>query len=239
MTTTMTDDELTALLKPRVEALQAQVKEACARADRDPAGVTVIAVTKTVSPRIAALMPTLGLPNLGESRPQELWRKAEAIPTATFHLIGHLQRNKLDRTIPLIAMMHSADSERMLEALNAFGVKHARAVPVLLEVNISREDAKGGIAAEDLAALYAKFHESPGLAIRGLMGMAAYADEPEAARPAFRELRRVRDELEQAHGKSLPELSMGMSGDFVPAIEEGATFIRPGSVLFAGLPTDQ
>mgnify|MGYP000570491294 CR=1 FL=1 len=101
-------------------------------------------------------MPTLGLPNLGESRPQELWKKAQAIPSATFHLIGHLQRNKLDRTIPLVALMHSADSERMLEALNAFGVKHARPVPVLLEVNISREDAKGGIAADDLAGLYAK-----------------------------------------------------------------------------------
>lgn len=235
----MTDDELLAILKPRVELLKSQVDAACERVNRDPAEVTIVAVTKTVSPRVAGLMPRLGLPNLGESRPQELWRKAEAIPNATFHLIGHLQRNKLDRTIPLVALMHSADSERMLTALNAFGIEHARPVHVLLEVNISREEAKGGIAIEDLASLYARFHESPGLSIRGLMGMAAYADNPEAARPAFRILRELRDELQQTHGKPLRELSMGMSGDFVPAIEEGATLIRPGSLLFADLPADQ
>ena len=109
-------------------------------------GVTLVAVTKTVPPEWRRVAPELGVRDLGESRPQELWKKADALPAARWHLIGHLQRNKLDRTIPLVALVHSVDSERLLDALDAFGRKRGAPVPVLLEVNCSGEAAKGGFA---------------------------------------------------------------------------------------------
>jgi pyridoxal phosphate enzyme (YggS family) len=183
---------------------------------------------------VAAIAAELN-PDLGENRPQELWRKAAAIPTARWHLIGHLQRNKLDRTVPLVALIHSVDSERLLEALDAFGRKLSSPIPILLEVNCSREAAKGGFSVEAVPALTDKLGSLPGVAVRGLMTMAAYSDDPERARPTFAELRRQRDILRVCTGLELPELSMGMSGDFEVAIEEGASIVRIGSLLFEGL----
>ena len=123
-----------------------------------------------------------------------MWKKAGGVPTARWHLIGHLQRNKIDRTVPLVSLIHSVDSERLLEALDAFGRKRAMPVPVLLEVNCSGEAAKGGFAAAEMPALATGWSLS-GVSVRGLMTMAAYSDNPEEARPAFVELRRLRDEL--------------------------------------------
>jgi pyridoxal phosphate enzyme (YggS family) len=164
-----------------------------------------------------------------------LWKKAEAVPDARWHLIGHLQRNKIDRTLPLVTCVHSVDSERLLEALDAFGRKREVPVPVLLEVNCSREESKGGFPPEAVPALSEKLSSLQGVAVRGLMTMAAYSDDPEAARPTFAELRKLRDDLATRSGLALPDLSMGMSGDFEPAIEEGATFVRIGTTLFEGL----
>lgn len=219
----MTDDELRAILTDRIADVRRRIAAACASVGRDRADVTLIAVTKTVSIRVAALLPELGVPDLGENRPQELWKKAAAIPAANWHLIGHLQRNKIDRTVPLVALLHSVDSERLLDALSAFGDKSGRRIPVLLEVNCSREPAKGGFAPAELPA----FDRFPGVEVRGLMTMAAYSDDPETARPAFAELRALRGPL--------PILSMGMSNDFEVAIQEGATHVRVGTALFDGL----
>src|SRR5687768_12641823 len=108
----MTDSELRSVLGDRIAGVRARIADACRRAGRDPAGVTLVAVTKTVPPPVAAVAAELGLRDLGESRPQELWKKAEAVPAVNWHLIGHLQRNKLDRTAPLVALVHSVDSER-------------------------------------------------------------------------------------------------------------------------------
>src|SRR5262245_40004521 len=141
----MTDADLCSALADRLAAVGARIADACRRAGRDPSAVTLVAVTKTVPPQVAALLPGLGARDLGENRPQELWKKAEAVP-ADWHLIGHLQRNKIDRTVPLIRLIHSVDSLRLLEALDAFGRKRGAPVPVLLEVNCSREEAKGGFA---------------------------------------------------------------------------------------------
>jgi hypothetical protein len=195
--------------------------------------VTLVAVTKSVAWEVAAIAAEL-IPDLGENRPQELWRKAATI-TARWHLIGHLQRNKLDRTVPLVALIHSVDSERLLESLDAFGRKRVTPIPVLLEVNCSREAAKGGFSGEAVSALTDKLGSLPGIAVRGLMTMAAYTDNPEQARPTFAELRRLRDDLRARTGLELPELSMGMSGDFEVAIEEGASIVRIGTLLFEGL----
>jgi pyridoxal phosphate enzyme (YggS family) len=197
--------------------------------------VTVVAVTKTVSARVATLLPGLGIADLGESRPQVLWQKAAAVPAARWHLIGHLQRNKLDRTVPLVSLVHSVDSTRLLEALDAFGRKRGEPVPVLLEVNCSREAAKGGLPVEELPAVGDRLPSLPGVRCDGLMTMAAYELAAEACRPTFAELRGLRDALRAQTGLPLPHLSMGMSNDYPVAVQEGATLVRPGTALFAGL----
>jgi PLP dependent protein len=230
----MTDDELRAVLAERVTGVKARIAGACARAHRAD-DVTLVAVTKTVSVRVAAVLPALGVLDLGESRPQELWKKAAAIPDARWHLIGHLQRNKLDKTVPLCSALHSVDSERLLTALSEFGVKRGTPVPLLLEVNCSREAAKGGFAPDALPALADTLVSLAGVGVLGLMTMAAYSDDPRAAGPTFAELRTLRDQLRTRTGLPLPHLSMGMSGDFEAAVEEGATLVRVGGTLFDGL----
>ena len=223
------------ILAERLAAVRGRIADACRRAGRDSSEVTLVAVTKTTTPEVAAIAHELGALDLGESRPQELWKKAAAVPAARWHLIGHLQRNKIDRTVPLVALVHSVDSERVLEALAAFGAKRGTPVPVLLEVNCSREAAKGGFSPEALPAVAERVASLPGVAVRGLMTMAAYSDDPQEARPTFAELRRLRDDLRARTGLELPELSMGMSGDFEVAVEEGATLVRVGTTLFEGL----
>jgi hypothetical protein len=227
----MTVTERLTLLTSRLESVRQRIAKACDRVNRDPAGVTLVAVTKTVDVDAVRMLIDLGVRDFGENRPQELWRKAAAIPDARWHFIGHLQRNKLDRTIPLVWLMHSVDSERLLAALGEFGVKRGSPVPVLLEVNCSREEAKGGFAPEALAGIVSRFPSLSGVSMTGLMTMAAYHDDPEACRPTFHELRELRNQ----YGPAWPHLSMGMSNDFEVAIEEGATLVRVGTTLFEGL----
>jgi PLP dependent protein len=223
------------VLAERLAAVRSRIADACSRAGRAPTDVTLVAVTKTVSSEVANLAIELGAPHLGENRPQELWKKADAVPGATWHLIGHLQRNKIDRTAPLVALVHSVDSERLLLALDAFGRKAGAPVPVLLEVNCSGEASKGGFEPGAVPGLSDKLVSLAGVAVRGLMTMAAYDAEPEATRPTFVRLREVRDALRARTELPLPELSMGMSNDFEIAVEEGATLVRLGTVLFEGL----
>lgn len=227
--------DLRDVLAGRIAAVRDRMATACRRAGRDPASVTLVGVTKTATPAVAAVARELGLTDLGENRPQELWKKAAAVPAARWHLIGHLQRNKLDRTVPLVVLVHSADSDRLLDALDAFGRHRGSPVPVLLEINCSREPTKGGFAPEELPRLADRLPILTGLDVRGLMTLAAYSPNPEDARPTFAELRRLRDDLRARTGLPLPELSMGMSGDFEVAIEEGATLVRIGTSLFGGL----
>jgi PLP dependent protein len=223
------------ILAERLASVRGRIADACRRAGRDPAGVTLVAVTKTVSPEVAAVAAELGALDLGESRPQELWKKAAAVPSARWHLVGHLQRNKIDRTVPLVSLVHSVDSERLLAALGTVRREAGHPVPVLLEVNCSREAAKGGFSVDAVPALSDGLLSLSGVSVRGLMTMAAYSDNPEDARPAFAELRRLRDDLRSRTGLELPHLSMGMSGDFEVAVEEGATLVRIGTTLFEGL----
>jgi pyridoxal phosphate enzyme (YggS family) len=223
------------VLAERIAIVRDRIKEACTRAGRAPGDVTLVGVTKSVSCEIAAIAFELGLHDLGESRPQELWKKAAAVPAARFHLIGHLQRNKLVRTIPLVSLVHSVDSERLLDSLDAFGRLRGMPVPILLEVNCSREAAKSGFPPEALPSISDRASSLSGVLIRGLMTMAAYSEDPESARPTFVELRLLRDSLRTRTGLELPELSMGMSGDYEIGVEEGATLVRIGSTLFEGL----
>ncbi len=212
-------------LRANLDAVEGRIAKACARAGRKRSDVALVVVTKNVTADIAALLPEMGVLDLGENRPQELWRKAELLPMdVRWHLIGHLQRNKIERTLPLVQFIHAVDSVRLLQALEQEAARQQRQVDVLLEVNASGEASKQGFAPTNLPDLGALKH----LRVRGLMTMAAL-QEPEACRPTFVTMRQLRDRLRLEH------LSMGMSNDFAVAIEEGATFIRLGTVLFEGI----
>jgi pyridoxal phosphate enzyme (YggS family) len=212
-------------LRDNIARVEERIASACARAGRRRADVTMVAVTKSVSTEVAALLPELGLLDLGENRPQELWRKAEALPKSIrWHLIGHLQRNKIARTLPLVHLIHAVDSVRLMEALEQEAARLRRTVPVLLEVNASGEPSKQGFAPGEVPT----FGELQHVQVCGLMTMAAL-QEAEACRPTFATLRKLREE------RRLEHLSMGMSNDFEVAIEEGATLIRLGTVLFEGV----
>jgi pyridoxal phosphate enzyme (YggS family) len=230
-------EDVRGTLLARLDAVRERIAAACARAGRSPDDVRLVAVTKTVPVEVAAVITELGVRNLGESRPQELWRKAAALPGASWHLIGHLQRNKVERTVPLVRMIHSADSLRLLSALDQEAGRQGRALDVLLEVNASREVNKHGFAPEEVPALAEEINKLHNVRVRGLMTMAAYDEDPEKSRPTFALVRQLRDRLrgEVAPAHLLDHLSMGMSNDFEVAVEEGATLVRLGTVLFEGL----
>ena len=208
---------------------------ACARSGRARSEVTLVAVTKTIPVEIAALLPELGVVNLGENRPQELWRKGAALP-ASWHLIGHLQRNKIEQTLPLTAMIHSVDSVRLLQGLEQAAAKQQRTVDVLLEINAACEASKHGFAPADVVSMASWLPPLDHVRVRGLMTMAPL-QAPQACRPVFAALRQFRDQLREPLKSlhDLQHLSMGMSNDFEIAVEEGATLVRLGSVLFEGL----
>lgn len=225
-------------LRQRVQAVRQRIEAACRRCGRSPQEVTVVAVTKTVGPEVAALLPELGILDLGENRPQELWRKAAALAgPVRWHLVGHLQRNKVARTLPLVQLIHSVDSVRLLEALDAEALRQGRTVAVLLEVNASREPQKAGFAPQELSGIVPQLATLRAVRVHGLMTMAALHADPQACRPTFAELRQLRDWLrgELAEPHQPQQLSMGMTNDFEVAVEEGATLIRLGTALFEGL----
>jgi pyridoxal phosphate enzyme (YggS family) len=224
------------ILADNLDHVEERLRSACARAGRDRSAVTLVAVTKTVSANIAALLPELGVVDLGESRPQELWRKSALLPAGVrWHLIGHLQRNKIERTVPLIHRLHSIDSERLLAALEEFD--SPRPIESFIEVNCSGESSKNGFAPDDVPRLVPVLRSLRRVRIVGLMTMAAHEDDAQRCRPAFARLRQLLIEMRGRVGDVHPlsELSMGMSNDFEVAVEEGATVVRLGTVLFAGL----
>jgi pyridoxal phosphate enzyme (YggS family) len=190
-----------------------------------------------VSVEVATHLPSLGLIDLGESRPQELWKKAAAINGVRWHLIGHLQRNKIDQTLPHVHLIHSIDSLRLLTTIDESADRLERDVEALLEFNLSREPQKHGFTVGDVPAILAAIRDLRRARLRGLMTMAALSDDAEHSRPVFRELRHLRDHMREKvpQPHSLDQLSMGMSQDYEVAIEEGATLIRVGSALFEGL----
>lgn len=222
-------------LRDRWMAIEERLRAACARSGRQRSEVTLVAVTKTVDTETAQMLPRLGILDLGENRPQELWHKAAALPsTVHWHLIGHLQRNKLEKTVPLTHLIHSVDSVRLLQALDQVGERRAAPIHVLLEVNASRESSKQGFAIEEVPSLVEKLARCRSVHIQGLMTMAAYEDDPERCRPTFAALRTLRDQLhnELPAPHKMVHLSMGMSNDFEVAVEEGATHVRIGTALF-------
>jgi PLP dependent protein len=225
-----------------VESVRERVADACHRAGRSPAEVTVIAVTKYAGPEIARLLHEAGCRDLAESRPQSLWTKAEALadlePPPQWHLVGHLQRNKIRRTLPLLSLLHSLDSLRLAEAIESEAAAAGLVCRALVEVNLAGDPGRTGATLADAEALVAAAAGMRHVEVVGLMGMASVPDgEASAARREFAKLRELRDRLRTAvpGGDKLRELSMGMSGDFAEAILEGATLVRIGSAFFEGL----
>lgn len=221
-----------ALVRERIAA-------AAGRSGRSASDVTLVAVTKYVAADVAQAVLAAGCTDLGESRPQELWAKAETVgPDVRWHLIGHLQRNKVRRTLPLVHLIQSVDSRRLLATLNEEATLAGQQVSVLLEANISGDATKTGLPPAELEPLLADAARWPQVAIRGLMGMASGTGGESAAKRDFSRLRTLGEQLSRnlPAGVALDELSMGMSGDYELAVEAGATIVRVGSALFEGLP---
>jgi len=197
-----------------------------------------VAVTKYVGLRETAALLAAGCQTLGESRPQQLWGKAAEpeLATACWHLIGHLQRNKVRRTLPLVEMIHSVDSLRLLKTINDISGELGKRQRVLLEVNCSGEKEKQGLAPDELLRLLPELPPLKQVEVCGLMTMAAREGGEAVAAKNFSALRQLRDEAMPACPPEvlLAELSMGMSHDFEVAIREGATLVRVGSLLFEG-----
>lgn len=226
-------------LAGRLDAVRRLTAQAAARAGRDPSGIEILPVTKYVTADVVRTLHEIGVRDFGESRIQEIEEKRRPLSDLAglrIHMIGHLQRNKARKAVSTCASIHSVDSERLLREIDARCAEVGGDAPdLLVEVNISREPQKSGVSPDELGDLLRVARELPvaGPAIRGLMGMARHSGDPEETRPAFRLLRELRDEMVSTGLLRAPgDLSMGMSGDFPVAIEEGATWIRVGSILF-------
>jgi len=241
----MTETEAAAVrgtVERNVAAVRERIERAARRAGRQHDSILLVAVTKTVGADVAQVLIRCGCSDLGENRPQELWRKAELVDgPVRWHLVGHLQRNKVRRTLPLVELVHSVDSVRLIERIERVAAELGRTAQVLLEVNVSGEASKHGFDPAELPAALEALSRCEHIHVRGLMTMAPYDPEPERARPTFAALRQLRDRLAANAPPNCPlnELSMGMSGDFEVAIEEGATIVRIGTALFQGLESRQ
>ena len=218
-----------------IARVRARIAEAALRGGRRPESVQLVAVTKTVGPERIREAVACGLRVFGENRVQEARAKVSEVPGVSWHLIGSLQRNKIKEALRLFEVIHSVDSVGLAEELSRRSMERGtRRAEVLLQVNISQEPQKHGVAPEEAERVVGAVLELQGLRLRGLMGMAPLVETPEAARPSFRRLRELRDRLGEAFPEAgVYELSMGMTDDFEVAIEEGATIVRVGRALFA------
>ena len=210
-----------------------RIAAAAARSGRSPDGVTLLAVSKTVAPEAIQQAFDAGQTLFAENRVQELIDKAPQLPgNIEWHLIGHLQSNKIRKALDVTRRIHSVDSLKLAQQISRIATEQDKTVDVWLQVNVGGEESKFGFDAgtveRDLEALLGL----PGLIFQGLMTVPPFTPDAEDARPAFAALRELRDRLEKLGGRPLPHLSMGMSHDFEVAIEEGATEVRVGSAIF-------
>ena len=218
-------------------SVRAEIEAAARRAGRDPAEIKLIAVTKGFGPDMVAAALAAGVGDVGENRVQEAIGKMEAVHgLLRWHLIGPLQTNKVRLLQGRFALFHALDRAELADVLARRLAAEGRRLPVLIEVNIGGEATKAGVAPEGAGELARNVVACPELDLRGLMTVAPPVQRPEAARPYFRALRGLRDSLAADLGRELPELSMGMSGDYPVAVEEGATLVRVGRAIFGERP---
>lgn len=213
--------------------VQQRISVACERADRSSEEVQIVAVGKKFTTEVIMEAADCGLTLFGENRVQEAKAKIPDCPGhLRWHFIGNLQTNKCRDAVALFEMLHAVDSLHLAEELNKRCEQAAKVMPVLLEVNVSGEGSKHGFTPEGAVEATHAFFDFPQLELHGLMTMAPFSRQGESSRPYFQKLRELKSSCEDKLGAPLPELSMGMSGDYEIAIEEGATFIRLGTTLF-------
>jgi pyridoxal phosphate enzyme (YggS family) len=218
-------------------AIQQRIDAACARSGRDPRSVTLLAVSKGQPPEAVRAAADAGQTLYGENKVQEARAKIPLCPGRLhWHLIGHLQSNKCRDAVHFFEMIHSVDSVTLAEELQKWCDKAAKTMPVLLEVNLAGESTKFGFKPDQVLGALEPINALPRLEVHGLMTIAPYTPTPEKVRPIFRQLRELKEACGQKLGAPLPQLSMGMSGDFEAAIEEGSTLVRIGTALFGPRP---
>ena len=220
-----------------LEDVKMRIAEACAKAGRQPDSVEIIGVTKTHGPDVVREAWEAGIRLFGENKVQEaVWKIPESVGGPAWHLIGHLQRNKVRPALELFSVIHSVDSVRLLEQIERIGDECGSRPEVLLEVNVSGEASKDGLKPEQVPEVIEYALGCRSLTLTGLMTMAPFCPDPEGVRPVFARLRECRDRWEREFGIGLPNLSMGMSNDYLVAVEEGATWVRLGTALFGHRP---
>jgi pyridoxal phosphate enzyme (YggS family) len=220
-------------LAANLETIRQRIKAACDRVDREPNSLTLLAVTKTQPPEAVNAAADLGLLVFGENKVQEAKAKIPACSgRLRWHFIGHLQSNKCRDAVQLFQMIQSVDSLALAQEINKRADEAGKTMPVLLEVNLAGEASKFGYKPPALLVELKQINALSRIEIQGLMTVPPWSPDAESSRPHFRRLRELKRECEQVLGAPLPHLSMGMSGDFEVAIEEGATMVRIGTALF-------
>ena len=223
-------------LKNRLERVKKRIKETADACKRSAAPIRLVAVSKTMPAEVVGEAIEAGVTHLGENYIQEAKEKINTLATypATWHFIGHLQSNKAKYAVRLFDLIHSVDSLKLAQELDKYAKKNDKVQAILIQVNVAREDSKSGVYLEDTVQLLREVSRLENIAVKGLMTMPPYFNAPEKVRPFFSALREFRDQIkkEAIPNISLDELSMGMTGDFEAAIEEGATMVRIGTAIF-------
>ena len=223
------------MLKENLAQVEQNIVEACRRARRAREEVTLIAVSKTKPVGMLQEAYEEGVRDFGENKVQELCKKIEELPTdIRWHMIGHLQRNKVRNIVGRVALIHSVDTYRLAEEINIQAKKRGITVPILVEVNIAGEESKFGTTAEDAILLVEDIAKLENIRVEGLMTIAPYVEDAEENRSYFRKIKQLSVDItnKNIHNVSMKILSMGMTGDYVVAIEEGATMVRVGTGIF-------
>lgn len=217
-----------------LKQVQTRIRAAARRVGREPGEIQLVAVTKTVPPEIINEVVAGGVKKLGENRTQELFKKRDCLPAdVEWHLIGHLQTNKVNKIIGKVALIHSLDSWRLAEALSQASLQNGIITKVLVQINVAGEETKYGLKPAEAQDFVVSAARLPGLDVRGLMTIAPWTAQPEEVRSVFRQLRDIAIQLKNNNaGAVMEHLSMGMSGDFEVAVEEGANILRVGTAIF-------
>ena len=223
------------MLEENLKKVQENIRIACEKAGRDPSEVTLIAVSKTKPIETLKEAYDLGVRVFGENKVQELDKKIDALPEdISWHMIGHLQRNKVKYIAGRVELIHSVDSFRLAEEINIHAKKQGIVIPILIEVNVAEEESKFGVSVEDTEELIRQIAELDGVSIRGLMTIAPYVVDSEDNREIFHKIKDLSIDIASKNidNVSMDILSMGMTGDYMVAIEEGATMVRVGTGIF-------
>ncbi len=223
------------MLEEELRTVEKNIADACARSGRSKDEVTLIAVSKTKPVSMLQEAYDAGARDFGENKVQELIAKVPELPSdIRWHMIGHLQRNKVKYIIDQVCLIHSVDSLRLAQTIEEEAAKHQLTVPILIEVNVAEEESKFGLKMQELEPLLYKISEFSHVRVKGLMTIAPYVEDPEENRPIFRALKKLSVDIasKNINNVNMNSLSMGMTADYVVAVEEGATMVRVGTGIF-------